>query len=465
MRIYPALKSRMGDWSYYIVRMRMQELASEISFSSDIYDDYTLGDAIQRALDESRVKKQIINFLAKRDDRFFSSLVVAAIGGDPRWYSVKMDEKVVPEMIADSDVMKDSFGILSFDKDPKYYALDGQHRLAAIKMLLEQKEGVPKLPPGFENEFVSVLVVLRRPEDKDEKQWRRRYRRLFSSLNRYAKPTDRDTNIIMDEDDSFAIVTRRLISEHDFFRAPGKEKDSFRVQTSGKNFKDDSPHFISLQALYDVNRMLLSSKQRRLTGWGTDGAKEKDVKQFIAFRPEEDVVDGFYEEAARYWDALLDTLPDLKKKPRDMRKHDESKRGMDHAAFWPIGQEVLAEVTRDLLDARVEDASTAKPSALKAALAPLAFLPWDLHEVPWRGLLLVEDKGVWKMRSEGRKPAVEAAKKVIRWLLGLDDLDGEELEALEADWASNYYPNLAGPAATKTWDGLVALRKKIQKKL
>ena len=462
MRIYPALKSRMGDWSYYIVRMRMQELKNEISFSSDIYEDFTLGEAIQRALDESRVKKQIVEFLANREDRFFSSLVVAAIGGDPRWYPLKMDEKVVPEMIADSPVLKDSFGILSFDKDPKYYALDGQHRLAAIKMLLEQKEeGVPPIPPGFENEFVSVLVVLRRPEDKDEKEWRRRYRRLFSSLNRYAKPTDRDTNIIMDEDDTFAIVTRRLISDHSFFRAPGREKESFRVQVFGKNFKEESPHFVSLQMLYDFNRKLLTTAQRRNVGWGAEG--EKDVRQFIAFRPNEELIDAFYDEVARYWDALVDTLPDLKKKPKDMRKHNGNKR--DHAAFWPIGQDVLADLARDLLDDNLEDSTTAKGSALKDALAPLALIPWDLHDLPWRGLLLVEDDGSWKMRNEERKPAVEMAKRVIRWLVGLDDLDGDQVGALKSDWADVYYPKLSAAAANKAWDELVSLRKKTQRKL
>ena len=47
------------------------------------------------------------------------------------------------------------------------------------------------------------------------------YRRLFSSLNRYARATDESTNIIMDEDDGIAILTRRLIAEHEFFQVDG----------------------------------------------------------------------------------------------------------------------------------------------------------------------------------------------------------------------------------------------------
>ena len=89
MQVYPAIKSRMGDWDYYIVRMTMREVAREVQLASDLWEDRTLSDAIQRVLDESRVKDQIVNFLARRTDRFFSSLVVAAIGGNPSFAATR----------------------------------------------------------------------------------------------------------------------------------------------------------------------------------------------------------------------------------------------------------------------------------------------------------------------------------------------------------------------------------------
>ena len=195
MKLYPALKAAMGDWNYYIVRMKMREVAKEISFAGDVYEDRTLSDAIQRVLDESRAKQSIVRFLAKRDDRFFSSLVVAAVGGEPSWYAATMDPTVVPEMFTKSKQLQNSFGILTFDEDPRYYALDGQHRLKAIQLLVDGDADLPT-PSGFADEQVSVLVVLKREETQTEDEWLRRYRRLFSSLNRYAKPTNKDTNII-----------------------------------------------------------------------------------------------------------------------------------------------------------------------------------------------------------------------------------------------------------------------------
>ena len=139
MRIYPAIKAKMGNWKYYIVRMKMREVAQEVNLAHDIYEDKTLSDAVQRVLNTRRVRQEITSFLAKRPDRFFSSIVVAALEGEPTWFPVEMDEEVVPRILSQQRTLKNSFGILSFGDDPKYYALDGQHRVAAIKHLLSTR--------------------------------------------------------------------------------------------------------------------------------------------------------------------------------------------------------------------------------------------------------------------------------------------------------------------------------------
>ena len=50
MRIYPAIRARMGDWQYYMVRMKMREVARKVQLSQDIYEDRTIRDAVQREL-------------------------------------------------------------------------------------------------------------------------------------------------------------------------------------------------------------------------------------------------------------------------------------------------------------------------------------------------------------------------------------------------------------------------------
>ena len=41
----------------------------------------------------------------------------------------------------------------------------------------------------------------------------------------------------------FAIATRALISDHEFFRVPLPHKESFRVLTSGKNLRSGQQYF------------------------------------------------------------------------------------------------------------------------------------------------------------------------------------------------------------------------------
>lgn len=438
MRIYPAIRAQMGDWKYYIVRMKMREIAQEVNLAHDIYEDNTLSDAVQRTLNERRVNKEIVGYLARREDRFFSSIVVAAMEGEPLWYPVEMDASVVPAIFANLRSLRESFGVLTFGEEPKYYALDGQHRVAAIKLLVNGEAELDP-PAGFDEDLLSVVVVLREEHDVPEGEWMRRYRRLFSSLNRYAKPTDRDTNIIMDEDDLFAILTRRLITDHDFFKAPGRERDSFRVQTEKKNLKKNAPQFTTLQSLYAFNEILLRTKERQRRGWFPGGGViDKQI------RPDEEYIDQFYEELSNYWDAILNALPVLRKNPLNMRRHDVDapcEEFQDHLWFWPIGQELVAGVVRALLDAKFPEGRHKDIDQMKAVLEPLAKISWELHEPPWRHLLLVKTQtgASWRIRSEDRKLATELAKRVLCWMVNLDPLDYVETEELRKDWEGLLY--------------------------
>ena len=191
-----------------------------------------------------------------------------------------------------------------------------------------------------------------------------KYRRLFSNLNRYAKPMDQATNIIMDEDDTFAIITRRLITENSFFKWSGKQRASKRIKTiKGKNLKTKDPYFTSIETLYEMNIELLSSSHRKPKGWGNLSEEGTDLKTFKRFRPSEEYIDELYVELDMYWNALLAEIPDLHKVPTQMRVHElvenmESKDETDHLLFWPIGQQMLAEITRTLLDKRLSDPET-----------------------------------------------------------------------------------------------------------
>ena len=446
MQLYPALKASMGDWTYYIVKMRMREVAAEVKFGSEVHNDFTLDEAIQRTIKESRVKREIVTYLTGRTDRFFASLVVAAVGGSPKFYPVSISEDPQFEIFADEESIEQSFGVLRFSGNQSYYALDGQHRLKAIKTLLQPEDETERIEPprGFENEEISVLMVIRPPESS-ENDWLESYRRLFSSLNRYAKPTDRDTNIIMDEDDVFAILTRRLIATHEFFMAPGRHIDSLRVQTKGRPLKEGTSHFTSLQQLYDLNETLLTTPFRVNTGWGpstgTDNAS--DVKLFKRFRPTDEYIEELFAELVLYWNALIEAIPDLRLNPSDVRNHQAdgaSGEDADNVLFWPIGQDVMISVARALLDRGLDDTNAPTLKQAVTTLSPLGKVDWSLHHLPWRGLLLVStfnrrtNSRRWTMRNEGRKQATDTAKRVLRWIAGYYQPNVQEEEELQNEW-------------------------------
>ena len=445
MQLYPALKAHMGDWTYYIVKMRMREVAAEVKFGSQVHNDYTLDEAIQRTIKESRVKKEIVTYLTGRNDRFFASLVVAAVGGSPRFYPVSVSDDPQFEVFADEESIEQSFGVLRFSGAQDYYALDGQHRLKAIKTLLQPDDEKDRVepPPNFADEEISVLMVIRPTESKDE-EWLSAYRRLFSSLNRYAKPTDADTNIIMDEDDIFAILTRRLIASHDFFKAQGRHLESLRVLTQGKNLREGTAHFTSLQQLYDLNEILLTTHLRSNEGWGAGPEAERvdDVRRFKRFRPPEEYIEELFDELKLYWDAIIDVIPDLALNPSEARNHQadgSDGKVADNVLFWPIGQDVMVSVARALLD-RLEYPENPTIEQAAAVLSPLGRVDWRLHQVPWRGLLLASvldsrsNALKWTMRSESRKQATDTAKKVLRWITGHYQADDREEAVLMDEW-------------------------------
>ena len=468
MQLYPAIKAHMGDWTYYIVKMRMREVAAEVKFGSEVHEDYTLDQAIQRSIKEGRVKKELVAFLTGRSDRFFSSLVVAAVGGTPKFYPVSIADDPQFEIVADEPTIEESFGVLRFSGAQTYYALDGQHRLKAIKTLLQPDDESERIEPpaNFENEEISVLMVIRPPESAEE-DWLMSYRRLFSSLNRYAKPTDADTNIIMDEDDIFAILTRRLIASHDFFKAPGKHLDSLRVQTRGAALKEGTSFFTTLRQLYAMNEQLLATPAREAQGWGPGPVAERvdDPKRFKRFRPPEDYIDAMADELNVYWNALVAIIPDLGLDPAAAKNHQSAgldREVADNALFWPIGQEVMISAARALLNQRLETPESPTREQAEAALSPLAKVKWNLHDAPWRGLLLVPatSKRKWSMRSESRKPAVETAKRLLRWLIGYYQLEAKEEETLRKEWEGLLIlpPN---EDREGLWDQIRAVRERV----
>ena len=471
MQVYPAIKARMGRWDYYLVRMSMREISQNVCYAEEIHGPTQLSEAIQRGLNTARATKLIARYLARHEDRFFGSIVVAALGGEPQWHPVSLEDDPQFRILSRDSRLAESFGVLTFDGNENYYALDGQHRLAAIRSLLDGETDFSP-PQHFRDEEVSVLIVTpRQLEDADE--FMLRYRRLFGHLNRYAKPMSQYDNIIMDEDDALAIVTRRIASQHEFFRSySASQFDSARVKMRpGKNLTAGSQHFTSLEILYEINFRLLFGRRRRNHGWGQH---DEQFKVYQKFRPPEEEVDSLEQELKLGWDALVGALPVLREDPTRMRDHRPPERREDPDAsadcvlFWPIVQLVMADVARALLDDEERRAfgTDGEPDNLSAAdaqraLLPLASIEWDAHSPPWLYVLLIQsgkEGDSWRIASEDRTKRVRLLERIIRWQLGIDPLTEDEVtgdSGLYRMWYS-YLPASAASVADDMWEEIEA---------
>ena len=119
-----------------------------------------------------------------------------------------------------------------------------------------------------------------------------RTRRLFTTLNRYAKPVSKSEIVALDEDDIIAITTRELVEKHPLFQ----EKISLS-KTKAVAVKDNR-NFTTIITLYDVLEILLRENGR---GW----------TNFKRYRPEDEIISEFYARSSRFWDMMIEYFPPL----------------------------------------------------------------------------------------------------------------------------------------------------------
>jgi DNA sulfur modification protein DndB len=249
-----AIKGQMGDWQYYVTVMKLGKIARECHLAEEIHPNKDLDELIQRAIGD-RVEKEMVPYLLNERQRFYGALVVAVYKGDPDFSPVNVSEHA---LLDDRESSSYGFGLLRFDGGQTYYALDGQHRLKSIQEAI-------KLDPDLRDEQVTVIII----KHEDTRAGMERTRRLFSTLNRRAKPTSSGMNIAIDEDDSVAIVTRRLVKENPTMQklvlAKASSIGSKQLQPSRSN----DPYITTLAALYETNEILLGAYEGGLeTGKG-----------------------------------------------------------------------------------------------------------------------------------------------------------------------------------------------------
>ena len=352
----PAFEAKVGDWTYYICVMKYAEVRRSVQFAHELGGNRDLSTLIQRGI--GKRTEGIIKYLLGSEHRFLGSLVIAAWGGSPDYVRLSMDD---PEgMLKDLD---QGFGVLTLDGTHQFFALDGQHRLKAIRDTLNQR-------PDLGAEDICVLLV----PHYDTEIGRVRTRRLFTNINRNAKTTTTAENIALDVDDGYAVLTRRFLTDHYLLKRPGMVKVFTKPPTEEGEFslagssipKTEARAWTTITVLYELLKNL---------GFDLD----RDMND-LSSRPSDDVLDTSYDTLSKRMEDILDACGGLKSKleagesMRELRS-PKAEEGHGHPLMRPVVQKAVTNSIAHLVSMKKID----WPGALEC----LRILEWRIDRAPW----------------------------------------------------------------------------------
>jgi DNA sulfur modification protein DndB len=271
----PAIRASIGEQTYYVTTLTFEQVQTYVSrIDDELHKSESLKDAIQRSITTNylRLKEYILN----QKELFFNSLVLAVYDDYPKWEELEVN--------VDGETYY-QIGLLDFPGKHKIFPVDGQHRVEGIKEAL-------KANPSIKDYRIGVVFIGHKNDDAGKQKTRR----LFTTLNRYAKPVSLDDIIALDEDDSVAIITRSLLEEYDLFT--GKRVVLAKQKAIAVSNKDA---ITSLITLYQANTLLFkyfyeNNNNKKVT--------PKLLAQLLKFRPEKKEIDAFEVFCREFWDSF-----------------------------------------------------------------------------------------------------------------------------------------------------------------
>ena len=307
----PALRAKIGSWTYYITTLTFQQISDSVSkIDDELHKSKSLRDLIQRSITNNYLS--IKDYIRNQPDLFFNSLVLAAYNDYPNWIEieVKYDDNETYQI-----------GLLEFPSHHKIFPVDGQHRVEGIKEALKEA-------PELKDQQVGAIFI----GHQNDAIGMERTRRLFTTLNRYAKPVSLSDIIALDEDDIVAITTRSLLEEFNLFTkdrvALGKGK---AIPPTNKNA------ITSIITLYQANLEIF--KLFYETELCIKPSKPK-IDKYLRYRPSDEMISKFLKFCIIYWESFSNNLSVIKDYIKTQERGAAKYRGRDFGGnllFRPVG--------------------------------------------------------------------------------------------------------------------------------
>ncbi|MCO6433066.1 DNA sulfur modification protein DndB [Nitrosomonas nitrosa] len=363
--LIPVIRGKLGSTEYFVGTMKGKELVERLTIPKELegWEDISIEEKYQREIDFNRVKKYIAPYLANDPDRFFGSLIVAVINPEGiNFESINDVGKNLPGLYKST---AEGIGFLTLSGGEVLVPLDGQHRLKAVKYAITGKDDsgvdIPDITSTNQlaQEDVTVILV---PYEKEKA------RKIFNKVNRYAKPTSKAQNLITDDDDVIAVITRDIAD-----KIIGSRLVNFQSNTLSKQAEE----FTTLSMLYDsVEHILLMKGHKFDKSTRPEKAKEKLFQQ---------EVENVWVTLVQKIDLFVAALHDKSEGGDDRRREIRH----DFILGKPIGQLCLVRAYLRLQASKTDKGANYSDDEICSRLNKI---DWSLDSPKWRGILTIGDK-------------------------------------------------------------------------
>lgn len=354
----PAIRAQIGIWVYYISALTFKQVAEHVKkIDDELHKSELLKEMLQRTISENY--KDIANYIISQEERFFNSLVLAVYDGEPKWHEVRLEYEDGTEFY--------DLGLLELTGKEKIFPVDGQHRVEGIKKVVSGNH-------NFDNEKIPVILI----GHKNDEEGMKKARRMFSTLNRYAKPVSLRDIIALDEDDAIAIACRDLIDNNYFFR------NKRILDSKNKAISEKNKEFTTIITFYECNRELLKMYIQNKHIKDSENRKKTGINKYIEYikkRPSEKEIDEFIQICNNYWNSMSEEFCELKIY-KTQEKPDSSEyrnKGGGSLLFRPTS--LLAFIRASIIIKEAWDCE------FKTVFTALNKMDLKLNSAMWRNIL------------------------------------------------------------------------------
>lgn len=358
--LLPALRAKMGDRWYYIATMTFRDVANCVQPVNDIYEKAELKTWIQRELRPERTQ-QIADYIRSKNELFFNAIVLGIYGGDPDRSSVAIQENLKIEGHTLGEREANAFDFIRLSGTESIFAIDGQHRVEGIRSAVASE-------PTIGNEEQTVIFI----SHKTTNSGRERTRRLFSTLNGYARPVHDSELIALSEDNAFAIATRQLIDEY-----PGLNMRFVPLLPSANIPSHEKTCITTVVGLYHLTQSLSAESIRKQRNKHKIGPSTKATVQEIV------------NSSTQFWDALKKYISPIREvlasNPDHQCASKYRRKDGGNLLFRTVGLAAFARAARVLMDKG--------KSADKAVAQLVKKIPLELDSDIWREVFWRPENG------------------------------------------------------------------------